>query len=72
MDALSSPIKFLSQAEKRGKQLQSLGVDDADAMGSTPFTVGREDTDKKTVQAGVDNSGGNAKSKNGASENNGL
>ena len=30
VDALSSPIQFLSQAEKRAKQLEGLGIDEKD------------------------------------------
>jgi len=30
VDALSAPIQFLSQAEKRAKQLQGLGIDETD------------------------------------------
>jgi len=30
VDALSAPIQFLSQAEKRAKQLEGLGIDEKD------------------------------------------
>jgi hypothetical protein len=30
VDALSAPIQFMSQAEKRAKQLQGLGIDEKD------------------------------------------
>ena len=30
MDALSAPIQFMTQAEKRARQLQEMGIEEAD------------------------------------------
>ena len=38
MDALSAPIQFMSQAEKRAKQMQEMGIDASDI--TVPVTKG--------------------------------
>jgi len=39
VDALSAPIQFLSQAEKRAKQLAGLGIDERDISDVGPVSV---------------------------------
>ena len=41
VDALSSPIQFLSAAEKRAKQLQNLGIEETD-ISDVPAAIGRQ------------------------------
>ena len=54
VDALSAPIQFMSQAEKRAKQMQDMGIDESDisdvpASGSKKQKNDKRSTDTETT-----------------------
>jgi len=52
VDALSTPIQFLSQAEMRAKQLKGLGIDEND-ISEVSVSVVQRQTSTPTLSAGV-------------------
>ena len=49
VDALSAPIQFMSQAEKRAKQMQEMGIDASDIPTTSSAAVGLKDPQTVTA-----------------------
>ena len=64
VDALSDPMAFMSQAEKRAKQMQDMGIEEGD-ISDVPVTTGKKKEDnKKKAEADTPNSKAPAGEKN--------
>lgn len=73
VDALSAPIQFMSQAEKRAKQMQDMGIDEND-ISDVPASGSKKDkkADKKDKSQPADKTQSNNKQQEGLQQGDGT